>query len=174
VIWIWHYTVNHNAYIGSIISDGVIKREGECGRQASLVVARRKLYVPGVWFSANQTYEATAQKIFIDGNRKRPLPQIKALPMTARIGVDPAPDIISWHDYKYRSLAMLNLTAKNRQLALKIMQSMETVGIESGADPGEWFVCLDRVPVDRWRAIQVFSAEHGWIDAPFFERQIAA
>src|SRR5688500_2701854 len=102
---LWHYTVKRAEWLGRILRDGVLKREGETGRYH---VHPRFILCPAVWFSANQTFEPTATKLRGNGSA---VPTAEAMAQSARIGVDSAPDLYSWDMYKLRGPVIYNLTA---------------------------------------------------------------
>ena len=103
---------------------------------------------PGVWFSSNQTWESTVNKLPPSGDRGF-LAHAKILGV-ARIGVtrDTAP--VSWEDY-----------CRISGLDLALARGFERSGNAMGASSSEWYVSFDPVPRERWKAIEV-SRDGQW------------
>src|SRR5262249_43103036 len=93
---VWHYTVGKRLRL--ILADGEIKpaTAGVNGKER-----------PAVWFSANEEWEETANKMTYDSfgvpvflNKQQTHEHSGGL---ARIGVDPSTAPVRWHEFKERS-----------------------------------------------------------------------
>lgn len=136
---LWHYTIKD--YLSRIIETGEI-RPATAG-----ITAREK---PCVWFSTNQTWEPTANKLierqdgFICPGTKETTEKYGG--GLVRIGVAPETAPHNWHAFKRLS----NISAK-------VAKAMYNAGIDSGAKPSEWFVSFNSVPRPKWLAVETWN-----------------
>jgi hypothetical protein len=142
---VWHYTVGDNFH--KIIKTGVIVQSG---------LGQLKRLKPVVWFSKNQFWEPTASK-------KHPQ--------------NPELDLATWQENAkfyngvYRIGADLSKTPMlpwsiAPQIILftaKGTRNLEDSGRAVGANPNDWFACLNAVRRDEWTAIQVLE-DGAWKD----------
>ena len=145
---VWHYTIKQR--LDRILVDGLIK-------PATVFVPPNEK--PVVWFSSNQIWEETANKILQDstgirrGNKKETHEHGGGL---ARIGVAPEAAPYTWNDFKRLS-----------GIQPKAAKLLYQAAIAGRARPGEWFVSFEAVSSKKWLAIELFDGTN-WI--PFDEK----
>jgi hypothetical protein len=143
----WHYTTGNR--LRAIFTDGVIKPA-----TAFVPMSER----PVVWFSTNEEWEPTANKLGRDQNGSpAPLDRDGTAELyggLARIAVADETAPFDWDALKRRS-GMSNLTARGLRRA----------AISSGSRPGDWWGTFDPVPRDQWVAIEVWH-EGRWVNVP--------
>ena len=127
-IMIYHYTIARHA--ASILRDGVI-------RPATAFIPKGER--PIVWFSANPTWEASAQKAGLVSRDETE----RQLGPLYRFGVSPktAP-------YNFERLVFL------AQMDPRIAVLLKSQGIEVGANPDEWFGTFRPVERERWLSVE--------------------
>ena len=132
---LWHYTTRQSAE--SIIEWGEI-------RQATLYLFSGER--PAVWFSADQTFEATATKGGLnraDTHKCFGLVRFGVLPETAP------------HDF--RAFSELSGYPPSR------LGRMKRAGAQMGASHYDWFVSFDPVPREAWQRIEQWDGQR-WLD----------
>jgi len=141
---IWHYTIKER--LDQILKDRLIKPA------VAAVGAHEK---PAVWFSSNQSWEETANKVLGDfadllllDRKKKTHEMSKGL---ARIGVASETAPLTWNDFKRLSGIKPKEAKDLYQLAIAI-----------GARIGEWFVSFDAVPAEKWLAVELWDGTN-WI-----------
>lgn len=142
----WHYTTG--AKILSIMSDGVIKPA-----TAGLKAGER----PAVWFSSNENWEETANKLWGDdlGNVRALNREETAEYADGLFRIEAGSDL-PLHDWQ----AFKRLSGIKPKIAQRIYKS----GISVGARPGQWFVSFDPVPISKCQGIETWNSGE-WIDA---------
>jgi hypothetical protein len=141
----WHYTtVDH---LRRIVVSGEI-RPATAGVPANVKKA--------VWFSLNQFWEETANKLSMDAfgdlvplTRQQTHDRSDGL---ARIGVLASDVPNDWKRYKQES--------GDNSAALRLLYN---AAIRSNAKPGEWRVSFGPIPASLWKSVQVWSGEK-WVD----------
>jgi len=140
----WHYTIGDRL-------EGILVA-GELRPATAGVPAGEK---PCVWFSVNQDWEPTANKLGKDG-----FGVLQALTKEethelggglVRIGVSPSTAPHDWRAYK-------RLSCVTRDEAKGLYDS----AIARGSRPGDWFVSFSAVPRSQWLAIEVWDGAK-WI-----------
>jgi hypothetical protein len=141
---IWHYTVKQR--LDLILSDRLI-------RPAIRYVDLEK-EKPVVWFSSNQIWEETANKMWRDSSGLHPLNKEQTHNLAgglARIGVSPETAPHTWSDFK-------RLSGVESEKAQELYQAAITLG----GTPSEWFVSLEPVSAEKWLAVELYDGAN-WI-----------
>ena len=140
----YHYTTESR--INEIIESGVIN--------LAITSITHKKEKPCAWVSTNQFWENTATKNIIDefGNRiKLTFDEQLQEFGCARIQVKPV-GLYTWA--KLRHLARMNPSYAD---------AMESIGIEIGGDPKEWFGSIYPIKKENWLKIEVLR-NNEWIN----------
>jgi hypothetical protein len=151
-VTVWHYTTAQSLL--KIVETGSIL-------PATAFVAKEER--PIVWFSLNQSWEPTANKLYLQGdgtiialNREQTEELGGGL---VRIGVAPETAPYDWHALKQLS-----------GMSSKIAQALYEGAVQGGATPGEWRGTFEPVLQAQWTAVEVFR-DGDWIN---FWRALAA
>ena len=126
----WHYTT-HEALEGIFI-EGKIRRD--------------RIYlkgeIPGVWMSTNENWEETVRKSIRDKETSK---ETSALSRDALyeagfipIRIEINPNKVELHDWKSHC----------KKIPKKIVRALESAAKEWGANPDEWRVSYNEIPVD--------------------------
>lgn len=128
----WHYTVG--VKLNSILADGLL-------RTTDVLIEQGER--PALWFSLNQDWEPTANKLCLT-------PTGELMPLDRdgtervghglfRFGVDPAvTPLMTWRDF-----------TRKRGITSKVVEALEAVGRDQGSDPDDYLVSF--VPVGRYQ-----------------------
>lgn len=145
---VWHYTTGQKFI--SILQAGFIQ-------PTTAGVPRGER--PIVWFSANQYWEATANKMLrlADGSLKNLTMEETGVygRGLVRIGVDRATAPHDWDQ-------LVKLSGMSRQMAQGLLQA----AARAGADPQEWCGTFDPVPECLWLAVDYWKTGQ-WVPLPW-------
>lgn len=145
----WHYTVYRS--LRGILEDGEIKvtelHFEYCG-------------MPGAWLSTNSIWEETVRKAFKDsvtGKVSKALSRddlFKRGEPPVRVEIDPKlVSIRKWKNHKKKS-----------GISKKLAKGLEDVGKKWGANPDEWYVSYQPIPVTSWLyPIEIWSGKE-WVN----------
>lgn len=125
----WHYT--SLVRLKTILTSGVLLTKSYEGER------------PAVWFSSNQTWEATACKRINTMTRRLTFEEQVALIGCARIDIE-RDDLLTYAEWV-------------KHVPQEFAMSLYFGGIELGANPGEWFASFDPVPAQDWRSVQMWK-----------------
>lgn len=145
-VLLWHYTVGR--YFESILADGYIKPT-----TAYITPGER----PAVWFSLNQDWEQTANKLWLNNDGTvRALTRDETRSMgggLVRFGVSPRTAPFNWRQFVTKS-----------RIDRRVARAVVDVAHKQGSDPAQWRVSFDPVPRKLWLAVDVWdSADHCWV-----------
>ena len=139
----WHYTTGEKA--------NLIFKSGELQPTAAYIEEREK---PILWFSINQEWEQTANKMVqLPNGAFRPLTMEETRKLGGglfRFGM-PAHQLVAWP----RLARLANMRSN-------ISRLLEEAGLRAGADFREWFGSLDAVPIAGLHCQTM--TESGWVD----------
>jgi hypothetical protein len=140
---LWHYTIFPSLPL--IMEERIIKPT------ATFVELTKE---PVAWFSVNPLWEESVRKSIYNKETEkqtRPLSRdelaaIGASP--ARIEVKPEAVPYSWDDFM-----------RKPEIPIKLAWKLEKLVLEWGADPGQWRVTTEPVPINAWLAIEIWNPE---------------
>ena len=113
-----------------------------------------------VWFSTNPVWEETANKMYrgpevtsyYKGTKETTYILGAGL---ARIRISRKAAPYTWEDYKRMS-----------GITRGLFEALEDAAREDGANPGEWRLNFEPVPIDKWLAVEVLNWDRQtWEDA---------
>jgi len=142
---LFHYTRIGN--LKKILADGKIIQAGTFVEPPEM---------PVVWFSYRQDWEPTATPGLIDeasGTRRSLTFEEFAYRETpARIEIDPQAAPLDWRAWR-----------KSSGVKARMVKALEESALRQDADTADWRMSFDPVPLDHWRAVEVFI-DGQWCD----------
>jgi len=142
---LYHYTIGY--HLPDIIADGALRPTARHpGSRVSVL-----------WLSSHPRWEPSAVKTIQEHGRD----VIIGLERLAtrgrgvfRFEVEPAQALLSWPEY-------VELSAIDPEFA----EHLDSSGRQGGADPAQWRACLQPVPREQWRRIEMWQpAQQSWTE----------
>lgn len=152
---IYHYT--HLEAAQKILNDGYLK--------VSQWEIENNVEHPALWLSLNSHWESTATKMVV--NDKGVHHQLSFEEQWASIGcvrfVMPFEkmQLICWNQYK----------AVMQNDSHGILEAMEKVGLQCGANPSDWYASLEDISLEKVIACQIWTGLE-WMDIDLYEETI--
>lgn len=140
----WHYT-NGDAFL-KILKDGAIRPLEQFLEQGVR---------PVVWFSSEPFWEPTAEKTWIEGEKKTKLDMAAMHERCGlyRLGLSKKTAALSWKEYKRKSGS-----------DPRVIEGFVKVSRNAGGEPREWRATFDEVPLEKCLRIERFGGRK-WVDA---------
>ena len=142
---VWHYTTSKA--LEGIFNDGVL----ECDR------IYIKGEIPCIWLSTNSNWEETVRKKI--QNAKTGV-ETKALSRNDLLKFGVAPIRI---EINPKAIKIVNWKIHCKKIPKNIIQALEDVAKEWGANPSEWWVSYKPIPVNRFASIETWNGET-WVE----------
>lgn len=140
---VWHYT--HGVYLKQILNAGILRLTDK-----GIALGER----PALWFSKEQFWEPTAQKLGAkpDGTfvLLGMLGTYQLMGGLGRIGVDP--DTVPLCDFA--------TFAASSGIPAEQVRAMKRRGREQGANPRNWLASFAPVRSEQWAAVEVYDGRH--------------
>jgi hypothetical protein len=141
---VWHYTTG-DKFI-AICDSGVLL-------QTSVGLSGKEK--PVLWFSKNQKWEPTANKICLS-------PDGKMIPLDQNGTANEGNGLVRF-GLKKKNVLHWPALIKAARISKTTVQSLEAAGVKQGANPSDWYGSLKSVQVDTCDAIEVMNQNGEWI-----------
>jgi hypothetical protein len=134
---LYHYTIGY--HLPSIVGEGLLRANAR----------HRTSVISVLWLSTHPQWEPSAVKTIDDDGQKRIIGRDCLVTRgrgVFRFEVEPVQRLYSWEEYVQLS-----------RIDPAFAEHLDVSGREGGADPAQWKVCLEDVPREQWRAIEIFE-----------------
>ena len=110
---------------------------------------------PVVWLSTRTSFEPSVTRHVIEHGRCRELDPAELAARgqgLLRIEVDPAVGAMSWRELVAWA-----------EVPDEVVEQLERIARERGADPEDWWCCPGAIPRSRWRSVELWHPDRGWV-----------
>jgi len=136
---LYHYTIGY--HLPDILKDGALRPTARHpGSRISVL-----------WLSTHPRWEPSAVKTVHDDGRDVIIGLDRLVTRgrgVFRFAVEPRQRMLGWREY-------VEASAIDHDFA----EHLDTSGREGGADPAQWFACLEDVPRSQWRSIEMWQRD---------------
>jgi hypothetical protein len=104
-----------------------------------------------LWLSTHPRWEPSAVKTVQEGGREIIIGLDRLVTRgrgVFRFEVEPRQPLLGWREYVEASA-----------IAADFAEHLDSSGRAGGADPAQWFACLDEVPREEWRRIEMWQRD---------------